>query len=567
MRRILADPGFQASAARRRLLEFIVEETLAGRGDQLKGFTIAVAVFARDQNFDPQSDPVVRVEARRLRRDLHSYYDTAGKQDPVILSIPKGGYVPSFEDREVEKAAEVALPPKAPERPWPQRRWLMLAPLVVVVLLALAWSAAGPGRVSSLPEADATAAIDLPRGPRIAVAPFLGLGDDPEQAYLAQGITEEIVTDLARFRALFVLPLQRSADAPALPLSAADVSPDLEVDYLLTGSVQRQNEEIRLMARLIDTRSGGIVWAEPYRSKLTPSNIFDIQEDISDKIVATLAGSYGIIAEEGQTEAQRRPPGSLAAYECLLRYYHYQKSFDRQEHAEVRGCLERAVELEPDYADAWAVLANIYAQEYRQEINPRPELYDARERSLAAARRGVEIEPRSPVAQLMLSNALFDRDDIAGFRMAGERALTLNPNDPDVLAHFGTRLVYMGEWEDGRGLVGKAIMLNPDAPGWYRDPLIYYSYQKGDYDQALREVRRSEVPRMWLSLFRAMILGQLDRNEEAQPYIEVALALNPTIRERFWTLARVWKIPDPHIEHMADGLRKAGLAILSPPPG
>jgi tetratricopeptide (TPR) repeat protein len=274
-----------------------------------------------------------------------------------------------------------------------------------------------------------------------------------------------------------------------------------------------------------------------------------------------------VIAQTGQTEAQHQPPTSLAAYDCVLRYYHYQILFDRQEHAKVRACLERAVELDPGYAEAWAVLANIYAQERRFGFNPRPELYDPYERSLSAAYRAVEIEPRNPTAHLMLANALFDRDDLAGFKAAGERAITLNPNDPDLLAHYGLRLTLMGEWERGVALVTKAIALNPEHPQWYLDPIIYYHYQTGDYERALSESQTQEFSDdIWVLLFRVMILGQLGRSEEAKPLIETALQLKPDVRERLFDMARIWNFPDPHIERMADGMRKAGLAIAPAPP-
>jgi adenylate cyclase len=233
----------------------------------------------------------------------------------------------------------------------------------------------------------------------------------------------------------------------------------------------------------------------------------------------------------------------------------------------VRACLERAVELDPDYADAWAVLANIYAQERRFGFNPQPELYDPYERSLTAAYRAVEIEPRNPTAQLMLANALFDRRNLAGFRAAGERAITLNPNDPDLLAHYGTRLTFVGEWERGVALATKAIALNPEHPQWYLDPIIYYHYQHENYEQALVESQTQEFSDdIWVLLFRAMILGQLGRSEEARPMIEAALRRKPDVRERLFDMARIWNVPEAHIEHMADGLRKAGLAIAPVPP-
>ena len=565
VQRILADPDLQASSARRKLLQFIVEESLAGRAERLKGFTIAVAVFGRNDDFDPQTDPVVRVEARRLRRDLHSYYITAGKRDPVIISIPKGGYVPQFEWREVETASSApAAPPPPAEVARPPRNWLALA-LIAAVSLAV-FALFGGERIGSWLDGGDSAAAALQRGPKLAVLPFSSLSDDPEHAYFSRGITDQIVTDLARFNGLVVLSLQPAGASRESSEDTKALRKRLGIDYLLSGSVRREGNRIKLSSRLVDAQSGNIVWVGSFGDELTPSNVFEIQEHVSQQVSALIASNYGVIAEAGQAEAQRQPPTSLAAYDCVLRYYAYQKTFNRQEHAKVRACLERAVELDPGYADAWAVLANVYAQEYRFGYNPQPELYDARERSLAAANRAVKIAPRNPTAQLMLANALFDRHDLTKFKAAGERAVALNPNDPEPLVHFGLRLVYMGEWEQGLALVTKATALNPEHPGWYWDPVIFYYYQEQDYKRALVESQKEEMFRVWQFLFRAMILGQLGRREEAQPAIEAALKLKPDVPETLWGMARIWNVPDGDIEHMADGLRKAGLSIAPAPP-
>ena len=120
----------------------------------------------------------------------------------------------------------------------------------------------------------------------------------------------------------------------------------------------------------------------------------------------------------------------------------------------------------------------------------------------------------------------------------------------------------------GRGvaLVTKAIALNPEHPSWYLNSIIYYHYQTRDYEQALMEAQSQSISRdIWWLLFRAMILGQLGRSEEAKPLIDAALKLKSDVRERLFDMARIWNIPDPHIEHMADGLRKAGLAIVPAP--
>ena len=302
--------------------------------------------------------------------------------------------------------------------------WLTTALLAVPLLGALGWLGADLLASRLRPDAGRDAATALPRGPKIAVLPFLNLSGDPEQAYFAEGVTDQIVTDLARFNALFVLSTQSTAKYQEQSADPQRLKRELGVDYLLDGSVRRERDKISLSTRLVDAESGQIIWSETYGDKLIPSNVFEIQDDVSQQVSAIVASNYGMIAEAGRTGAQRRPPKSFAAYDCVLRYYHYQRLFDQQEHAKVRACLERAVELDPDYADAWAVLANIYAQEHRFGSNPRPELYDPHERSLTAAYRAVEIEPRNPTAQLMLANALFDRRNLAGFKAAGERAIS-----------------------------------------------------------------------------------------------------------------------------------------------
>jgi adenylate cyclase len=572
LERILGSPGFDASARNRRFLEHIVAETLAGRADRLKGLTIAIDVFGRDATIDPQQDPVVRVEAAKLRRRLERYYLSAGREDPIRIDIPKGGYVPTFEPRAPalpapasvapagERAAAAAATP-ARGNLRPRWTWLATGLLAGLLLGALGWFGMDPAARSwsgSSPEA----VTDLPRGPKIAVLPFLNLSGDPEQAYFAEGVTDQIVTDLARFRALFVLSIESSAKYQGQAADPQRLNRELGADYLLDGSVRRETDRLRLSTRLVDARSGKIIWAKSYDDKLNPADVFEVQDDVSQEVSAIVASNYGLIAEADLAGAQHRPPKSFIAYDCVLRYYHYQRLFEPREHAKVRACLEHAVELDPDYSDAWAVLANIYAQEHRFGYNPRPELYDSRERSLSAAYRAVEIEPRNPTAQLMLANALFDRRDLVGFKAAGERAIALNSNDPEPLAHYGIRLVYMGEWERGLALVTKAIALNPEHPQWYLDPFIYFHYQTGDYQRAWLEAQSQGDSRdVWWLLFRVMILGQLGRSKEAQPMIDAALKLEPDVRERLWDMARIWNVPAPHIEHIADGLRKAGLAI------
>jgi adenylate cyclase len=158
--------------------------------------------------------------------------------------------------------------------------------------------------------------------------PFLNLSGDPEQAYFAEGVTDQLVTDLARFKALFVLSMESTAKYQQQSADPQRLKRELGVDYLLDGSIRRETDKIRLSTRLVDAESGKVIWSEAYSDVLAPSNLFDIQEHVSEQVSAIVASNYGLIAEEGLAEAQRRPPKSFAAYECVLRYCHYHRLFD-----------------------------------------------------------------------------------------------------------------------------------------------------------------------------------------------------------------------------------------------
>ena len=363
LERVLASPDFVASDRLKKFLRFVVEETLAGRADRLHAYPIALEVLGRDASFDPQTDPVVRMEAGRLRRRLERYYLRAGQTDPVRIDIPKGGYAPTFEKRrDPVPDPSASLPADDARRRW---HWLTTTVLALPILGVLGWLGTSLLAPRLWSEGSQHAATALPRGPKIAVSPFLNLSGDPGQAYLAEGITEQIVTDLARFKALFVLSTESTAKYQEQSADPEHLNREIGIDYLLDGNVRRESDTIMLSTRLIDAESGKIIWSETYKDQLIPSNVFKIQEDVSEQVSAIIANNYGLIAEADLEKARHRSPKSFDAYDCVLRYYHYQKTVDQQEHAKVRTCLEGAVELDPDYADAWAVLANIYAQEHR----------------------------------------------------------------------------------------------------------------------------------------------------------------------------------------------------------
>jgi len=203
----------------------------------------------------------------------------------------------------------------------------------------------------------------------IAVLPFKNLSDDQDQKYFSDGLTEDIITALSRTD-LFVLGFSPSLDKfsdSAIP----EIGENLGVRYLLKGSVRRDAEQIRISGQLFDTKTGKQLWGESYTRDLTAVNIFALQDDITARVVGTIADASGIIDRVGMEELEHKPTNELAAYDCVLRSYTYEALHTAEAHLKARDCIERAVELDPTYAEALAAAAYLYREEHFHEFNKR----------------------------------------------------------------------------------------------------------------------------------------------------------------------------------------------------
>jgi TolB-like protein len=552
--RILQDDNFPVAEQRREFLRFVVEETLEGRGKQLKGVIIAQSVFGRNESFDPQNDPVVRLEARRLRSDLDRYYAGAGRWDAVRISIPKGGYTPKFESQETQQPTS-SDPALTPQEVAPKRSFTKLTVAVVVLLLMilpLSWYLLTPRPTH--------AEMDIPKGPVIAVLPFLHLSEDPKRAYFTQGITQQLTSELVRFRDLWVLPLgtiQRLNSTSPDPQKLAE---DLGAEFILEGSVLEKGETLSITARLIDLNSGRYIWVRNYDSVATPVEIYAVQDEIVQDVVGNLAGKYGILAQNAMSTAKRKAPKYLDTYDCVLQYYSYQISISLEQHPQVKACLERATRIDPDYSEAWAVLSNLYMQEVRYKLGSDSEQSFIKAKH--AVNRAIELDPESSAAHLMLANLRFTSGDISGFRAAGETAISLNPNNNTVLAHYGMRLAFSGSWEEGLALVERAKALNPVHPQWFSFPEVFYRYHRREYKQALVVLDTITMPDFfWVQLLQAACYGQLGDTKHAQDSTHELLELKPGFVEGASAIIQTWQLGDDFDRHIKEGLRKAGLVL------
>jgi adenylate cyclase len=434
-----------------------------------------------------------------------------------------------------------------------RRVWTLTA--ITMVLLAVAGAIAW--KMPSILHRDP--ATTMPTGPTFAVLPFANLSGQSEEEYFSDGITEEIITGLARFKNARVLARNSTFKYKGHAVDVRQVASELGADLILEGSVRRAADRIRITAQLLDGKDGGHIWAETYERELTPNNIFAIQDEITQAITATVAGSYGIVVMSGWSRGMQHSAENLSSYECVLRARWYNaESLSAPDHLKVRACLEQAVQRDPGYADAWAWLAFVYTNEFSFQYNPRP---DPLSRALHAALTAERLSPESGEVQRHLTMVhYFYRDP--KFVQTGNRALSLAPNDPSVLAEVGLMFGFAGDWERGAVLMQKAINLSPKPPHYYYNYMALSHYVARRYREALTWAEKSTPPSFfWVYANRAATYGQLGRTAEAQVDLKRLAEAYPSFAENARQEYRVWFWREKDVDHLIDGLKKAGLNI------
>ena len=274
--------------------------------------------------------------------------------------------------------------------------------------------------------------LALPTGPTVAVLPFTNLSGDPEQEYFSDGLTDDIITALSRFRELFVIARNSTFRYKGKSVDVRELNRDLGARYVVEGSVRKAGTRLRVTVQLLDARDGTHLWADTYDRDLSASNIFAVQDEITEQVVGTIASNYGVISRARFAEIKEKPTDSLDAYECVLQVgAYYRDNYIASEHIKVRGCLERAVKSDPGYADAWAYLSFMYLDEYRFNYNPRP---NSLVRALEAAQRAVDSDPTHQKAHEALATSYFYRHELDAFLAEADRAIALNPNNAGTAA-------------------------------------------------------------------------------------------------------------------------------------
>ncbi|MGZ3847147.1 MAG: FlgO family outer membrane protein, partial [Flavisolibacter sp.] len=410
-----------------RFLEFVVDKKLSGLEDEIKEYTIGVKALGKPKDFNPQLDASVRIHAGRLRKILQDYYSGPGRDDTIHIDIPKGTYIPVFENSLVDK----------PGSPVHKNGF-------------------------KHPEKNYIDVTYQPLKPILAVLPFHNLSSDNSKDYFVKGIGEQLSTDFARFQNISVVSYY-STDKYDIDLhDLQEMKKSANIDYALTGSVRFINDLVRLNVQLIQVDNGQIIFADTYSKHLNAGNIFDIQEELAAEILNVVAGDHGIITTNKPQSSTEDMNGGSDTQAAVYSYFNYTSEFDNGKYASTISSLEKAVAAEPQNPLTTALLASMYMYGYCTK-NEYDEwlLQTALELSLAAVR----LDPNCQHAQKALGWALLLSGKKEKSLEVIEHCIRLNPKASSVIALMALAYVCQGEYEEGFKWLLETTHLNPDIHG------------------------------------------------------------------------------------------------------
>jgi adenylate cyclase len=430
-----------------------------------------------------------------------------------------------------------------------RRRWAVAGGAAIVLSIA---AAVGVWFYLARPPADDCA---IPDRPSIAVLPFDNLSGGPDQEYFSDGITEDIITELSGIKKLFVIARHSSFAYKGGTDDVEKIACELGVRYLLEGSVRKADNRVRINAQLIDAATGDHIWAERYDSEL--GDIFKLQDDVTEKIVTALDIEIEI---ETTARALAKPTENLDAYDYLLRGRQHLFQVTQSSNGRAREMFRKAVELDPEYARAYANLTWTHLNDWRLGWTDDPE--QALGLAYAAAQKAVTLDDFDAGNHSALGDVYLWLKQHGQAIVELERALALNRNDAGSHASMGDILTWAGQPEAAIEPIERAMRLNPHYPITYIWYLGHANFLLQRHDAAIRALRQLSNRKpdfLAAHLYLAATYSELGRDDEAKAALAEAYALNPRLSKRVLTVILPYKEAS-HLARVLAALNKAGLA-------
>jgi adenylate cyclase len=475
LERVLGSPRFAPSERTHRFLRYVVEEALAGRTERLKQYSIAIEALGRDHGFDPATDPVVRLEAGKLRRALELYYLGEGAADPVRIAVPKGSYVPNF---------------------------------------ALA-AAPRPGRGDIAPLREAHADLDARR---LVVLPFAAQAGDPACAALAGSFVEQFTVELARYRDVTVVA------AEAGPQQPVEAGLTLSARFALSGSVRAGHGRLRVTSRLHDVQSQAILWSESYDLHAAPPRLEE-QDAIARSAAGAICDVYGVISHVLSVESVHAPARPWSLQDAVQRHRYLARTLTEPVYRLARRDLEIGTERAPGSAVLWAGLGHAI---FYGNVLGFDDDADWMQLVHRHAQRAFELDHKNGFGHVVTALLQLYQQQFEEVFDTCERLAAAHPSAPSTQLSIGFFRALAGDWEGGTELLTRALGNLVHPPGWACRVTFLERYRRGDYARALNEAGRYHAPENFTpSVLRAAALSRLGRLDEARAAARDVLRLCP----------------------------------------
>jgi serine/threonine-protein kinase len=515
LERVVTSSPLRDSELLKRFLQYVVESTLKGEGDQLKEYRVGVEVFGRDASFDPKLDPVVRMTARRLRVKLDEYYQKEGQGDAVRIEVPKGGYAASFvrvaaPAITVGEASSDATNQWVPARSFVRRQYWKLS-AALLLLLAIA-AVVLYQRHTRSPQING-------QGLSLAVLPFLNLTGNPENEYLSDGITDEVTGYLAQGIGLRVVARTSAFQFKGKSEDVRQIGKALNVASVLEGSLQAQGSRLRVTAQLIRTGDGYHVWSDTYEREF--NDAFVVEDAIAHAVSDALRVKVSAVAGRDAKERHVDP----VAHELYLRGQYMGQRLTAEDTKKGMSYFNQALDRDPLYAEAYAGLAAGYVVQGSNAWAPAAEVYP---KARAAVQRAIELDSNLSDAHSTLAGiALFYDWDLPGAEREFQRAIELNPNSARAHQWYGILLYYSRRFDKAEEQFRRAKEVNPLAIQIDMTLVMLYEAEH-NYDRAIELARRvlsqheHSLPHALLGLLYADEKQFKDAIEHGQKAVDLA---------------------------------------------
>jgi adenylate cyclase len=380
--------------------------------------------------------------------------------------------------------------------------------------------------------------------PSIGVLPFTNMSGDPEQQYFSDGITEDIITELSRFRSLLVIARNSSFQYRAAT-DVKRISRELGVQYLVEGSVRRSSNRLRITAQLVDA-TGSHLWAEHYDREA--QDLFAVQNEVAQAIVATIEGR---MAASGAERSRRRPTNDLMAYDCFLQG---REAIERRGDSDaILFLLRRAIELDPHFAQAYAWLAREYVFKFHVDLRP-----ETLNEAIALAHKAISLDEADALGHSILGHAYAIGGQLDHAGLHHTRAVSLNPMDVRITSARALWLAYNGRGDEAVRCLDADLQRDPFPPAWYWDFRGIALFASRRYEEAIEALSHLTKVYWFDNYYLAASYAHLGLIERARACAAEILRERPGFALKQVGMTEHFKDP-ADLERLLDGLRKAGL--------